>query len=150
MIKYHLLGVCALALAALPAVAAISVVGGGEARGCYEAAEFMQPFQPSLAVCTTALTEEAMSTGERASTFVNRGIVYMQARNLTQAIADYDAALKLRPDLAEAHINKGIALLHLGGHDTEAVAQLTVGLDLNPTRPEVYLSPITPAASPTR
>jgi tetratricopeptide (TPR) repeat protein len=138
MTKFTIFGfTAALAMTALPAMAAISVVGGGEARACYEAAEFNASFQPSVDGCNKALEDEMMSVAERASTFVNRGIVYMKARKLTQAIADYDAALKLRPDLAEAHINKGIALLHLGGHDTEAVAQLTAGLDLNPDKPEV-------------
>jgi tetratricopeptide (TPR) repeat protein len=138
MAKFKLLGLCAAAtLMAVPAFAAMTVIGGGQARACYEAAEFNQPVEPSLEACTESITNEAMSVDQRASTFVNRGIVYMHARNLTAAIADYDAAIKLRPDLAEAHVNKGIALLHLGGHDTEAVAQLTAGLKLNPDRPEV-------------
>lgn len=127
----------ATVLTTAPASAAVSVIGGGQARACYEAAEFNQPVAPSLEACTQSITDEAMSTEQRASTYVNRGIVYMHARNLTAALADYDAALKLRPDLAEAHVNKGIALLHLGGHDSEAVAQLTAGLRLNPSRPEV-------------
>lgn len=138
MVKNYLFGFCAVAaLAASPASAAMSVVGGGLARACYEAAEYSKPVGPSLEACTQSLTNEPMSVDQRASTFVNRGIVYMHARNLTAAIADYDSALRIRPNLAEAHVNKGIALLHLGGRDTEAVAQLTAGLKLNPDRPEV-------------
>jgi tetratricopeptide (TPR) repeat protein len=138
MFKTAILGFGAtIALGAMPAAASILVVGGGQSHACYEAAEFSLPVSPSLAACTDSLDNEAMSLDQRASTFVNRGIVYMHARKLTAALADYDEALKLRPDLAEAHVNKGIALLHLGGHDSEAVAQLTAGLELKPSRPEV-------------
>jgi tetratricopeptide (TPR) repeat protein len=123
--------------AALPAFAASTVIGGGNARGCYEAAEFNQSVKVGLAVCNAAINEDAMAMGQRASTYVNRGIVHMHARNLTAAIADYDAALRLNANLAEAHVNKGIALVHLGGRDQDAVNSLTKGLEENPSRPEI-------------
>ncbi|HPU16071.1 MAG TPA: hypothetical protein PK808_08290 [Polymorphobacter sp.] len=131
------LAVAALLLAAAPGFAASTVIGNGNARGCYEAAEFNQSVKVGLAVCNSAINEDAMSADQRASTYVNRGIVYMHARNLTAALADYDAALKINNQLAEAHVNKGIALLHLGGRDKDAVASLTAGLNLNPNRPEI-------------
>ena len=131
------LAVVAILGAAMPALAASTVIGGGNARGCYEAAEFNQSVKVGLAVCNAAIQDDAMSTEQRASTYVNRGIVYMHARNLTAAIADYDAALKLNNQLAEAYVNKGIALVHLGGRDKDAVAALTSGLSYNPDRPEI-------------
>ncbi len=124
-------------LAAAPAFAASTVIGGGNARGCYEAAEFNQSVKVGLAVCNAAILEDAMSAEQRASTYVNRGIVHMHARNLTAAIADYDAALKINNELAEAYVNKGIALVHLGGRDKDAVSALTAGLSRSPSRPEV-------------
>jgi len=124
---------------ALPvsANAAISVFGGGMGRDCYLAAEQARGQRDGVDVCDRALAEEALSTADRAATLVNRGIVKMQAKDLTAAITDFDTAIRSRPDTAEAYINKGIALIHLGGRDKDAVAQLTLGIEKNPTRPEI-------------
>ena len=128
---------CGALAAAAPGFGAATVIGGGHARECYLAAEHSERTRPSIETCNAALDGETLSLDERASTLVNRGIVYMQARSLTAAMADFDAALHLRPSLAEAYVNKGIALLHLGGHDAEAVATLTDGLQRKPSRPEI-------------
>lgn len=117
--------------------AAMSVIGNGYAKQCYDAAERRRDVRTSTAICTTALNEEDLSQIDRAATYVNRGILNMQAKNLTAAIADYDQAIRLRPETAEAYVNKGIALLHLGGRDAEAVAVLSEGLARNPRQPEV-------------
>jgi len=131
--------ILAALLAALPAAAsaAISIIGGGLGRDCYLAAEAARGQRDGLDSCDRALTDEALSAGDRAATLVNRGIVKMQARDLTAAIEDFDAAIRSRPGTAEAYINKGIALIHLGGRDRDAVELLTLGLARNPTRPEV-------------
>ncbi len=123
--------------AALPAQAAVTMLGGGFGRECYVAAELKREFRTSIDVCSRALTEESLSRRDRAATLVNRGILFMYAREMDKAIADYQAAIRMDPGLAEAHVNHGIALLHKGGADREAVAALTKGLAMNPSRPEV-------------
>lgn len=123
--------------AATAAPAAISILGSGQGRACFEAAAANRPLKPSVATCTAALENEAQSARDHAATLVNRGILYMQAQNIVAALMDYDAALEIMPGLAEAYVNKGIALVHLGGRDAEAVAQLTAGLDRKPAHPEV-------------
>ena len=129
--------VAAALIGATPALAATSIIGSSNGRNCYEAAEFGKSIRAGLEACNTALEQDALSSNDRAATLVNRGIVQMQAKNHTAAIADYDAAIRLRPATAEAYVNKAIALLHLGGHDAEAVALLSEGLSRNPARPEV-------------
>ena len=124
--------------AAYPAGAAVSIVGGGLGRDCFMAAELKRETRTSLGTCTKAL-EESLSRKDRAATHVNRGIIYMQARNLDMAMRDYADAIRLEPSLAEAHVNLGIALLHRGGRDREAIASLTRGIDMKPARPEVAL-----------
>lgn len=128
---------CGLAASAAPASAAVSILGGGYGRDCFLAAELKKDLNTSLDVCNRALEEEALSRRDRGATLVNRGIAYMQARDLDRAIADYDAAIKIDPRIAEAHVNRGIALLHRGGRDQEAIAALTKGLEMNPSRPEI-------------
>lgn len=120
-----------------PADAAVTILGGGLGRECYLAAELKREYRTSIEVCERALSFENLSRRDRAATLVNRGIVHMQARDLDRAIVDYESAIRLDPQLAESHINLGIALLHRGGRDADAIAALTSGLDLGPIRPEV-------------
>ena len=127
----------AVVAAAGPAAAAVSILGGGMGRECYLAAESGHPDRDGVEVCTRALNEESLSLADRAATFVNRGIVRMQAKQLNDAIADFDAAIRTRPQTAEAYVNKGIALVHLGNRDADAVALLTSGLERGPARPEI-------------
>lgn len=124
-------------LGAFPASAAVTIIGGGLARECFLAAEFRHERSMALDVCNRALVAEPLKRRDRAATLVNRGIIHMHARDIERAIADYDAALAIMPGLAEAHVNRGIALLHKGGADQDAVTALTRGLELKPSRPEV-------------
>jgi len=129
--------VATMSLAAIPTNAAITIIGGGYARSCYLAAEFKRPLKSGIVDCDKALYEEAISQNDRAATFVNRGIIYMFERDFQRAIADYDNALKIDAKLAEAYVNKGIAVVHQGGNDRYAIELLSKGLELDPARPEV-------------
>lgn len=120
------------------AAAAVTVLGGSTAgRDCYLAAETKRETRASLDVCTRALAIDGTSRRDRAATLVNRGIIHMQARDIESAVTDYRAATAIEPDLAEAHVNLGIALLHRGGQDQAAIDTLTRALDMKPARPEV-------------
>ncbi len=134
-----LAGVAALGAMVAPrsADAAVTVIGSGFARLCYEAAEAGFVSDQGMDDCNRALAEEALTVRDRAATYVNRGILSMRAKSLPKALADYEAALKIKPDLAEAHVNRGIALVHVGGRDQEAVAALSRGLSLNTSHPEI-------------
>jgi tetratricopeptide (TPR) repeat protein len=130
-------GFTALVVQPQVARAAATVIGGGFARACYEGAEFKRNVRESVAACDRALVEESLSAKDRAATYVNRGIVRMYERDHATAIADYDKALAIRADLAEAYVNKGIAVLHQGGNQRYAIELLSKGIGLDPARPEV-------------
>lgn len=129
----------ALALAGLPAAAdaAISILGSSYGRECFIAAEASTRGPRPIETCSRALEDEALSADDRAATLVNRGILHMQAKDLPAAIADFDLAIVTRPEMAEAYVNKGIAVLQLGNRARDAVAMLTTGLSLNPAKPEI-------------
>ena len=125
-------------LAGMPATGAVSIIGAGSARQCFEAAELAgRMTSRDTGACDRALDEDALSSRDRAATHVNRGIIKMQARDYQAAIVDYDEAIRLVPALGEAWVNKGIALLNKGNADADAVAALTRGLAMKPSRPEV-------------
>jgi tetratricopeptide (TPR) repeat protein len=134
-----LAGAAMLCPSLLPAAAttSTSVIGSSHARACFDAAESRRRTRDALRVCDSALMDAALPAEHRAATLVNRGIIHMQAGKIPAAIVDFDAAIVLQPVTAEAYVNKGIALIQMGGHDSEAVALLTKGLDLGPMRPEV-------------
>jgi tetratricopeptide (TPR) repeat protein len=49
-----------------------------------------------------------------------------------EAIAEYRAALKIKPDYAEAHFNLGNLLSQIPGHDQEAAAEYEAVLRSRP------------------
>ncbi|HXZ68471.1 MAG TPA: tetratricopeptide repeat protein [Alphaproteobacteria bacterium] len=104
--RAFLLG-ASLIITALPAQAALNVFGSSLARQCYEAA--MTGSGTGAALCERALDDNEMTARDRAATLVNRGIIYNAARQLDLAIADFDAALQINPNLGEAYLNRGNA-----------------------------------------
>jgi len=114
----------------------LSLVANARARACFDAASARQPGAASLAACDRALDGEALPPALRAASLVNRGIVHMQMQDLDAAMADFDAAIALRPETAEAWVNKGIAHIRKGD-DMTAATLLSRGLELEPENPAV-------------
>jgi len=102
----------ALAATAVPAGAAVTVLGSSAARMCFEAADAkLLPSPDSIGRCNEALAEENLSDYDTVATFVNRGILKLRLGESDAAIADFDTALARDPNQPEAYLNKGIALL---------------------------------------
>ncbi|HEX8697584.1 MAG TPA: tetratricopeptide repeat protein [Myxococcaceae bacterium] len=129
-------GLVSVSLASMSAEAAVKVIGRGFGSVCYEYAKAGQASREGVEACNRALSEPSLSPEDRAATFVNRGILQMYAKDFAQALASYDEALKLESGMAEAYVNKGVALVNLG-RDAEAVAVISQGLKLNTVRPEI-------------
>lgn len=125
------------ALAPVTADAAVSVAGKGLSRSCFDHAESGRDLDEGIQHCNRALTDEPMTLRDRAATFVNRGIIRVRSKDVPAGVKDYDSALRIKPDLAEAHVNKGIALVYLGGHDAEAIEAISRGIQLKTERPEI-------------
>ena len=111
--KAFLLSATAIAFlaATTPAQGARITVGSSLARSCYEAAEALKSDRQALQTCDMALAEEGLTLDDLTGTHVNRGIVLMLSGNLDMAERDYDRALALDPNEAEAWLNKGINAL---------------------------------------
>lgn len=128
----------ALALAAVlgaaPAYAAIVVVGNGFAHGCYSAAAADRDDLDALRACNMAIAEESLNDRNRAATYVNRGIIQLNRNNADAALADFDRAVEIMPEMADVHLNRGAALLHLR-HYSEARAAADQAIALSPEEP---------------
>lgn len=125
-----------VALAALPASAAASVVtwGSGYAESCYNAADSRDASRQSMDACDKALTEQAITEEDRVATHVNRGILFMIRRKVDEANADFDAALALDPNEPEAWLNKAVVHARFG-RPIDAMPLVQKALDLNTRRP---------------
>lgn len=127
------LGVCTLAaaammVAALPAKAVVLVVGGGAGAQCYSTAEFGDPFE-AFDICTKALADQSMSVRDRAATYINRSVIRLRVHDYSGAIADCDLSVARYPNLGEAYVNRGAALINLD-KPQEALQALNKAIDL--------------------
>ncbi|MGB7404549.1 MAG: tetratricopeptide repeat protein [Pacificimonas sp.] len=136
LLKPVLAGLLAIG-AATTASGAITVVGNSDGALCYESAKRAQTSATALATCTKALEEGALSKRDKTATFVNRGIVHVHRGDVALGLADYETALAMDANLAEAHTNRGIALWRTNGSLTDALAALDRGIALGTAEPEV-------------
>jgi tetratricopeptide (TPR) repeat protein len=117
---------------------AVFTVGGPLSRLCYESALGHDGRDSAVDGCTRALDEEALQPRERAATLVNRGILRMISRHDHDADADFDAALALDHNLADAWLNKGFLRLR-EGNGRGALPLLQEGIDNKPQRQALAL-----------
>jgi tetratricopeptide (TPR) repeat protein len=122
--------------ATTPAQGARISVGSTLARSCYLAAEARRSDRNAIRTCDAALTEEALTEHDVTGTHVNRGILWMLSGDLNEADRDYDRAISLNPNEAEAWLNKGINALKRGNHEL-ALQLIDRSLALRTRKPAV-------------
>lgn len=116
----------------------LTVAGrNADARACYDSARFDRAWATTLPRCTRALREGDLSQLDHVATLVNRGILRLRLSDARGAVADFDAAMAIVPDQPDAQINKGIALLSIGGSDDLALDLINRGIQGEPERPWV-------------
>lgn len=131
-----LLGAIAAVALAGSAQAAVTVLGGGLAKSCYEAAEFGGEAHSGIITCTSALNDTSLSLRDRAATFINRGILRSRVEDPVKALDDYDEGLKIAPTLAEGFVDRGAAMLALHRYQ-DALNDLNKGIDMGARQPEI-------------
>ncbi len=123
-----------------PAHAASSVIGPGPARACFEAADSGRADMSALLDCDTAVSSQELNTRDRTATVVNRGVIYLLRRDARSALQDFDRAIAWQPDLGEAYVNRGAALILVGDY-RGAIAAINQGLELGAQDPhEAYFN----------
>lgn len=111
--KHGILAACAGIMLALPAAAQITVLGGGQARECFERVrDDVGGARRTAEICTRALEEEALSLADRAATLTNRGITHMREGALSLAEADFDRAVTLGGMSGDLALNFGALRLY--------------------------------------
>ena len=112
-------------LASLPAMGQatdVTFFDGGYAELCSVAAHNLNDMGkivitgsrvdiPPLEICTLAIREGGTTGGgSLAASYTNRGVIQFAAGAVDAAMADFDAALRLDDNMAQAHVNRGYIL----------------------------------------
>lgn len=122
-----LLALTAIAFA-LPAQAQLIVLGNGQAATCYQdTISGDQGTFSAIKTCSNAL-KETLSAKDQAATYVNRGVLYMRKGDQVKAAANYEKALRIQPNLTEAHVNHAASMIRLQDFDGAIVA-LNIALE---------------------
>lgn len=128
-----LLPTALIALSA-PAAAQMSVttIGATDAASCYRNAadDFSRDTDP----CDKALKDHTTNRGDRVKTLVNRGVIYNRNGDLQKALDDFNAALDLDGEVAEAFLNRGNSWFLAGDYD-KALADYDQALALGVNKP---------------
>lgn len=111
------------------------IVSGGLAHDCYLAAKAGRATDREIRLCGAALEQDNLADRDLAGTHINRGTLYLKQKAWTEALADFDAAVKIGPGIGEGWVNRAAALIGAGRYQ-DAVVSSDKGIALNPTEPE--------------
>jgi Tfp pilus assembly protein PilF len=114
---------------------AVTVLGGGMAKQCSDAALSGESDLRFEEACNTALAVEALDLRDRAGTYVNRGVLKLRRKEFGSAMFDFNRAVELKPDIGEAYVNRGAALVGSRRY-AEGLADLNKALEMGVQEPE--------------
>jgi tetratricopeptide (TPR) repeat protein len=95
-------------MGAAQAQGSVTVIGGGLAEACSRAALTGKTDIRFEKACSDALDQETLSARDRAGTYVNRGILKLRRANWAAAMKDFNQAVRTKPDLGEAYVNRDL------------------------------------------
>jgi tetratricopeptide (TPR) repeat protein len=129
------LAISASAVALAQSPQAVQVIGGdAHARRCVEHVMSGDASDATLDECTRALRYPRLSRSGEQQILINRGVVYLRRTESQLALADFDAVLARNERNAEAHLNRGAALMQMRQFGPAIVA-ITEALGLGVAEP---------------
>lgn len=128
------LGAAVLATGAGSAHAAVTVIGGGFAEACSNAAMVGESDLRFQDVCTMAIENEMLNARDRAGTFINRGVMKLRKADYEKANKDFDIAVRLKPDIGEGYVNRGASYIGQRRY-AESLTEINKGIELGIEEP---------------
>jgi len=126
-----------LAMSALPATGQTIVSrGSGLAHDCFIIAKTGRDPRGGIDTCGLALREEMLTIKDRAATYDNRGVMLDQLGQDAAALEDFNAAIRLNPQLGDSYVNLGSMLIKQKRLD-DALVQIDKGLALGMSFPHI-------------
>ncbi|GIK49683.1 MAG: tetratricopeptide repeat protein [Hyphomonadaceae bacterium] len=119
----------------------VTVIGGdASANRCAAAVMANNIADATIDTCTRALSYRRITREAQVQVLVNRGVTHLRRGENELAVADFDAVLAIDRRNAEAHLNRGAALLQMQQHGP-AIAAITEALSLGVREPhKAYLN----------
>lgn len=127
-----------VAMQASPSGMAVTIIGDSPARACYLAALHQSKGLDEIATCDVALGR-GLGNQDTVATYVNRGILRALRGDSAGAIADYDAAIAIDQDEAEAWLNKGLTMVRSGASSAQALPMLDAAVAKGTKKPAIAL-----------
>jgi len=87
--------------------------------------------EPQIAACTVLIDGNADNPKVSAIAHSNRGNAYIRKGEYAQAIKDYDEAIKLMPNFANAFNNRGVAYQKMVDYD-RAIQDFDAAINIDP------------------
>ena len=97
------------------------------AAQCSAAANATGHLQQGMEFCDTALRDPLMTY--RGAVLVDRGVIKVKLNDVNGALADYNAALVINPEMGDAYVSRSGAYIALKRND-EALADTARGIQL--------------------
>ena len=114
---------------------AVTVIGEDRnGRACLTAVAAGDSSDATLTACTRAMSYNRLTRAAERELLIDRGIVYLRRHEGDLALADFDEVISRDRRNAEAHLNRGAALVQLNRHG-EAIAAITEALGLGVLEP---------------
>ena len=112
----------------------MQVIGGNSyARECFQLSSSASlsgsAGRTDVEVCDKALAHGGLKRKDLVATYVNRGVLKVAIEDFVGAAQDYNRAIELSGDTAEAYINRG-NLWFVSGRYAEAIADYDKSLEL--------------------
>ena len=90
----------------------MQIIGGSSmAKGCYQAAVTAtlkgHANMMDVDICDKAISHGSLGKSDLVATYVNRGVVQVAKQDYRLAAKDYNRAIGLAPEVAEAYLNRG-------------------------------------------
>src|ERR1700734_2853375 len=123
-------------MAGMQAHAAVTGLGNGLARSCFEYAEFGGNAHEGVGACDEAIEQGALAVKDLAATYINRGILKSRTEDTNGALADYDKGLSLDGNLGEGYVERCAAMIVLRRYD-DALANIDKGIALGSNRMQI-------------
>lgn len=111
-----------------------TVFGRTDYSRCSRLAQSGDATEAAIETCTRAITDGHLLGSSMVVARINRGVMEMRRSEHQAALDDFNAALAIDPDHAEALLNRGAVLVQLG-QAGQAVAALTRALSLGVQQP---------------
>jgi tetratricopeptide (TPR) repeat protein len=114
---------------------AVTVIGtDANSRRCVTNVMAGDASDATLEACNRAADYRHRDRAAELQVLTNRGIVHLRRRENEAAVADFDRVIQLDRDNAEAHLNRGAALVQMQRHG-DAIAAITTALGLGVVEP---------------